>query len=639
VSSWSHATSWARAPASSSVPDDRPAWWSWAVGATCVVVALGLWLLVRDAGLQFDDFGNLRLAGELGTLDFVFNPVFDHFAPGHRILTLLQLALGPTDVADMHAVLVVVHVVALGGLLSILSRFYGPRPWLLLLVLVAMFATVSLAVDQWFAAALHQVPALAASTWGIRTWIHHVDTGRRRWAVASVLMLTVGLAFVGKALLAFGLVFLLDQLVLRPTHPSRLLSRVGREWQRWSLFVAPVVVYLLVSTEAVTPLHPLASPGVLATAVRETWLTRFTPSLFGVDLVELGLDASANTAVQVLLQGALLVVVAYTLWRRPDAARPLAILVAVVVVNAVLVASSRVTTFGVASANSHRYWLEPLWYATFLLPWAWSRPDAVPAVPSSSTDGPPADGPPADGPTADGPPQRWPRGHGIVGAVVLMAVLVSTGVFAVRHQDQTVAFEARAWLESIRATTATAEPGLEVVNDSMPPAWSPPWSLEDMGYLLPNVTFTGSGSARLVTDGILAEPDFEPFYDTTGALFATNTLTTFGGTMQVDGTRLCTISHLDADVLLAPPDQRRFVRLRLSGGRARISSRTIGAAGPPGVTEHVYDTRTAGSEVLFPIDVLPITATGITVTALGGEPACIDEIALGTLANAPVLAR
>src|SRR4051794_18549542 len=61
-------------------------------GATIAVAATVQWLLVRQGGFFLDDFRNLADARRLGlSVTLLKEPLFEHFAPGHRLMDWLAV--------------------------------------------------------------------------------------------------------------------------------------------------------------------------------------------------------------------------------------------------------------------------------------------------------------------------------------------------------------------------------------------------------------------------------------------------------------------------------------------------------------------------------------------------------------------
>lgn len=598
----------------------RPAIWYGLVGlALAAVFALSV-LVTVNGGLRWDDFGNLRFSRETGTLSFLLQPVFDHFAPGHRALTLFQYALGPSNTAGMHLVMSGVQTVALAGFIATAARLYGRRRWIPVLAVIVSMSTTLVSTQLWFAAALHQVPALAAGVWAIYFFLRYRQDGTGRSLLVSVLLIVVGLTFVSKVLLAVGVIYLLDQLLLRPTAKLRdIVGRTLDEWPLWLAYVLPVTLYLVLASELVTPTVETSQAGSIVAGIRSAWLERFVPSLVGWDAELLWTDAAPRLALVILVQVLAAVGVYLAARRRRDSLRALAIVLLVVAANGVMTLVLRIDAFGAQVAVIPRYWLEPVVFAALLLPWGFVR------------------APDAHAPRWLRTPPRVLRGA-VAGTVFLVAVAGSSALSLSYLVDDHPAYQARAWLDDIQAAVAAADGEPSIVDDVTPVAWTPVWTLRDLNYLIPEARFLDDPGARMIAGDELVDPVYEPFFELAGADLVGNTLITIEGEAGAVGRALCATTATDIDVLVQPSDVRRFGLATLDGdGTVLFVPRDdLGEELP---SRELHDGAETTSTVFFPMDLWRWASFTVRLLPADETSVCLDSLSVGIVRNAPPLPR
>jgi hypothetical protein len=589
--------------------------WRWLVAAGLAVVFGLSVVLTAGGGLQWDDFGNLRFSRETDVLDFLLTPVSDHLAPGHRALTLLQYALGPANTAAMHVVMSGIQTLALAGFIAVSRHLYGRRPWIVLLAVLVSVSTTFIATQLWFAASLHQLPALAAGLWSIVFFLRYRENGAGRELLVSVLLIVVGLTFISKVLLLIGVIYLLDQFLLRPTKLTHIPARTTDEWPLWLGYALPVAVYLVVAAGVVSPAGRFSSARSIVVGIRDGWLERFVPLLVGWDPAGSSADRTTQLTAVVFLQVLLAAAVYASVRRRRDSLRAVAIVLAVLVLNGVMTLVLRVDAFGPDVPMIHRYWLEPLVIAALLLPWGFAQP-ADPDAPRSLR----------------GPPS--PFTAAVAGGLVLAVVGGLSAWSAWRLVDGQTAFRARAWLEDVRAAVASAEEPPSILDDLTPVAWTPVWTLEDLAFLLTDARFTDDPDALMVAGDRLIEPDFRPLFDLDGADLLTNTLTSIAGDVESRGTALCTSTDTAIEMVLAPSDVRRYARATIRGpGTVWFVPRDQGGEDQP--ARELHHDR-AASDLLFPMDRWPLASFQLRMWPTpdaGGL--CLESLAVGIIANAP----
>jgi hypothetical protein len=624
VSSSSDVTSSALGRSSSSAPETVtqpsdglriPLWRVLVGGALVASFALSVVTTVRG-GLLWDDLGNLRFVGETGLADYLLTPVFDHLAPGHRALTILQAAIGPTNTVAMHVVLAGILTLALAGFVASAHHLYGRRAWIPAVTVLLSASTATVATMLWFAAALHQIPALAATLWSLAFFLRYRERRDRRALTWSVVAFVLGLTFVSKALLAFAVILLVDQLLLRPGRLRDVPTRALDEWPLWTAYALPAGIYLAFAATLAGAGPPLSSVRSVALGIRDGWVDRLVPLMVGWDPGSSAAERETDRPAVLLLQLALLVLLALSVRRRRDSLRAIAIVAVLVLVNGLLTMAWRIDAWGPNIPLFHRYWLEPLVLAALLLPWGFARPPDVGA------------------PRWLRHPRRWVVAP--VGLVLLAAVAATSAWSATRLLEDHHAFRADAWLTDVRTAVASAGGEVALVDDLLPIEYFPAWTLRDLAFLLPDARFPDDPDGRLVRGDRLATPEWRPAFELRGADLPTNTLATVEGEVEVRGDELCTSSGASVAVLLNPSEPRRWGRVTLDGeGVVWFVPQDPDGGDAP--ARELLDGPMAGAELLFPIDRRPLAALELRLWPAPGEELCLDDLSVGTIANAPRL--
>lgn len=605
---------------------ERARWFWPATAAAAVAVWVGMFALVRRGGLVTDDLLNLRLYRQEGfSTEFLFTPVFDHFAPGHRALTALQAELGPLNVAEMHAVLVSMTAISFVLLAAVLRELYGPRPWVLPVAGLATFTYYAVDVHLWFAAAFHQIPALTFMLACVYTYLRYRRHRRRGWLLASSILMGIGVLFLVKTLLVLPFLLLLEHVVLTD-HPLRQVPHdMLAHWRRWAVFGVPVAIYLLITTQVVVE-GETAQFDTLLGGLRLGWLARIGPALFGQQLDVSGagtLDPTA-TVRALFYQGLLGVAVLASVSRRRASARALLVAITIMLLAMGLALTTRITLVGPGAGLTYRYYLEPVVLGAILLPWGFT------GVPD------------ADAPRVwRAPRARWAlRG---IAVVALAAVAANTVVSDLRVRDGALGTAAGAWLRNAVDAAENAGPGtVEVVNDRVPEQlvpefWIGAFTLEDVVIYIDGLQVTGDPDSHVLTsEGFLAPVDFTPFYEGTGAEFGDNALVSVIGEVYESGSALCMDDEVSFRILLGPPEDKRYVRFDVQGN-ATVEYRAVTSPFPrPAEAWYGYPTTIGASAVLLPIDVVPAEAAELTIVPESGT-VCLEAAALGHLANDPPL--
>jgi len=205
------------------------------------VVAAGLLMIAAQLGVrawgvygswfQFDDFSfmsrvmNSRMGAHLLMTDYA-----GHLMPGGLFLTWLNLRISPLDFAIPASELLALQAASdLGALVFLVSAF-GRRPGILAPLAIFLFTVISLPALMWWAAGVNQLPFLAALFWG--SWAHlgYLRTRRFGYALLTMLVTLLALAFYEKTLLIFIVYAFLALSYFAQGDIIERLAHVGRRY-------------------------------------------------------------------------------------------------------------------------------------------------------------------------------------------------------------------------------------------------------------------------------------------------------------------------------------------------------------------------------------------------------------------------
>ncbi|WP_345349310.1 hypothetical protein [Rhodococcus olei] len=212
-------------------------------------------VLAVDGNLYWDD---LILTGRATALpllspEFLFHNHDGHFMPAAFLTAGVTTALAPLQWWAAAATLIGLQLLAALAVLRVLWLLLGPRPALLAVLALYLFAPLTLPAFAWWAAGLNSLPLQAALAWVAGDALLLARTGRRRYAVTGTVVTVVALAFFEKSVLVPFAAYALLALTLRVDGVAAPLRTAWREGRRLWLAAAAVVAvwaacYLAVAT-------------------------------------------------------------------------------------------------------------------------------------------------------------------------------------------------------------------------------------------------------------------------------------------------------------------------------------------------------------------------------------------------------
>jgi hypothetical protein len=238
---------------------------------------------------------------------------------------------------------------------------FGQRPAILVPLAFYLFTAITLPASLWWAAAINQLPAQLAAAGAIWFQLAYLRRGGRRFALAGVVMLVLGLLFSEKALLILPVVFALTLFYFTAGPPAARLRRALVDHRRVWLAYALVAVAYLVLYLALVPsqVGAAASIDTALNAVTVDVARAVVPAVFGGPYrwQQLGTPAIADpsTAVVVLSLMATVLIVVWSVVRRYRAIFAWVVIGSYLVANATIVAVTRGAVFGPNVVLEYRY--------------------------------------------------------------------------------------------------------------------------------------------------------------------------------------------------------------------------------------------------------------------------------------------
>jgi hypothetical protein len=433
-------------------------------GLLLVVAATGFraWA-IRPAWFFYDDFFFIQKARAQGlTADYLVQPYNGHLMPLSWALTWANARLDPFGFQYPAAEIVMMF--ALAGLagLSLFVTLFGAR-WAALVPLVLfLFSPILLPATTWWAAGVNQLPMLAAAGFALSTFVRHLQRGRGRDLVLSLLSLAIGLGFVERTLVVVPMMWLVAVLYFASgTLPERLAHV-------WRTFRTAVVAHAVLLGAYLAVYVPFAM-NFDATSITSRPLFGVLGNMAGIafpsGLVggplrwhrsDITQSEAAPLQLVLILAWLVLAAVVYASIRtRRRGARAWLLPVTVLLVNSVLIATSRAIFFGAEIALDYRFQTElalimPMAIGLAFLPVRGAVESAEPVESTWRVDA---------------------RGTVFVSLVVfLVASLVSTASFPLRDLGDT---SPRRYVDNFESS-ARADPGRQVLDLPTPAyMWAP----------------------------------------------------------------------------------------------------------------------------------------------------------------------
>ncbi len=250
--------------------------------------------LALGGNLYWDD---LILTGRSAALpllspEFLFYNHDGHLMPAAFLTAGITTALAPLQWWAAAVTLIGLQLLAALAVLRVLWLLIGPRPALLAVLALYLFAPLTVPSFAWWAAGLNSLPLQAALAWVAGDALLLARTGRRRYALTGTLVTALALAFFEKSVVVPFVAFAVVALRMRvdgEATPMRSAWRAGLRlwlaagaviavWAPVYLAVADTGIEVPTASEALAFVHHGTSLGVVPTLFGGPWQwTRWPP--------------------------------------------------------------------------------------------------------------------------------------------------------------------------------------------------------------------------------------------------------------------------------------------------------------------------------------------------------------------------
>jgi hypothetical protein len=348
-----------------------------ALAAVVVAELVALYLLLNGNGWAYDDNLSMELANQFGfTWHWLSYNLFGHFEVAHRAIFSLQLHLMPVD----YRWALLTMLLTLGAAVFLFERslrMLVGAGWAPLLAAAYFGISVLLVAPmQWWSTGLEVFPTLVFDLLCLWAYLRYETDRDGLWIAVSAGALAVGLLFYEKpAYMPLYLILIRVLLLGGDLRPRAIAATIWRERWMWAALIAVVVAYTIVREAAGA--GSIASGGSASVSAwlqfaRIAWAQTLVPGLFGLRIPASGLSG-VQVGTAIALQLVVIAGVAISLWRKPSAWRPWAVLAVCVVATIVLVGQGRLADFGPSVGNDPRYFPDLAWLVPLLVTLAFSR--------------------------------------------------------------------------------------------------------------------------------------------------------------------------------------------------------------------------------------------------------------------------
>ena len=419
----------------------------WVTIAIIVAELILLYVLLWDNGWAYDDNLILVQAGQAGfSSGWLTSLTFQHWGIAYHAGFSLVHALMPLD----YRWALVCMLALLGGSIYLVQRVVSLMfGWGWFAVVAGAYFGLSIFFTrnlQWFASGWQALPATFFELLCLYGYVRFQVDGARRWVVLSAAALAGGLLFFEKP--AYMVLFLALIRILFLARDLRPRALIGSFWGERLMWAALVLVTVL---WAIGFHLSGGGTGLIAGTVtlkeyldyfRILWAQTLIPGLLGVTVPATGLSAGQVLFV-VALQIGVVAAVAVSMVRKPAAWRAWGFLAVTVILNGVLIARTRIPTFGAGIAAELRYLSDFAWLVPLAVCLAFHRD-------------------PTASPRLDHEAARLaiPRRHRVAAAITVAALIgyiATTTATAAKLQRDWAGHQARAWEAQVRRTFAADE--------------------------------------------------------------------------------------------------------------------------------------------------------------------------------------
>jgi hypothetical protein len=324
-------------------------------GYALIGLQLVVWGAVGFRGyFSQDDFLFLGRAAESTVdLDYLLFDFGGHLMPLAFLQVWLIQHVAPLNY-DVVMLVNLTYQVAIDLLLfRLLRSLFGPRRLTLVPLALYLFSPLTLPAFMWWAAALNLLPMQLAMVGALNTHLAHLRTGRRRYAVATVVIVGVGLLFFEKVALVVPLLLGLTAFLENGSTGRRLWVTVRAHRLLWATLAAVLAAYgWLYVTHVPSVVRGWTGANALVAMVQNAVGTALAPSIIGgpwrfVDFTFVPAAFAAPPSwAKWLSWEVLLVLAVVSIAARRGAARAWLLLAAYLALDLALLALGRLRIFG-----------------------------------------------------------------------------------------------------------------------------------------------------------------------------------------------------------------------------------------------------------------------------------------------------
>jgi hypothetical protein len=247
--------------------------------AALVVAAattLRVWMMTQT-WFWLDDLSLVNIATRSGLSPGALTTQYvGHLMPGGHVLAWIVSLGGPFDHEIAIAELAVLYVIACLAVLRLLVTLFGVRAGILLPLAYFAFSPWLIPATSWWAAGINHLPTLAATALALDAHVRYLRAPARRYLVASVAWILVGLFFAELAMLVY---IPLTVITFAYFTTGGVADRVHRVWTSYRsalithgvLVTAYAGVYLAVGTTAINSNEPVALRPYVTNFVTQTF--------------------------------------------------------------------------------------------------------------------------------------------------------------------------------------------------------------------------------------------------------------------------------------------------------------------------------------------------------------------------------
>jgi hypothetical protein len=238
---------------------------AWVLGAA---VALLLAQLVFRAWAAWsswystDDLGFLREWDRGSQWSYLMEPYNGHLMPGGKLVYWAVGSAGSAQWWPAAVFLVVGQALASTACLWMLVTLFGRRWAIVPPFALYLFLCLSMPAYVWFVAATQQLPLQIVLSLGVGSWVRYLRGEGRRWLVATLTVLAVGMVFREKAMLVLPILIFVSLFYFTEGGIGRRLRGLRRQAVGIFLIAALGATYVVTYLDQVPSQASAVTPRV-----------------------------------------------------------------------------------------------------------------------------------------------------------------------------------------------------------------------------------------------------------------------------------------------------------------------------------------------------------------------------------------